>query len=233
MRKLFPAFCLLFAACANNTPGDVRTDSHRIDSVAAVHDSILRNKQADLLDTVQVESNATLIRETDARIAEAIEKNTPQGWTFMDTMTGDLNRDKYTDMLLVLEENGDSETVVHNRALIILTGNAKGELEFRERNDTAVLCRECGGIFGDPYDGLAIKNGYFSVQHYGGSAWRWTRIITFRYHEKEKDWFLHKDGGVSYYIYDESEDADSTYTESFQNQKLYGVQKFTDFSNEQ
>lgn len=160
-----------------------------------------------------------------------MSQNTPQGWSIMDTLSGDLNRDKYTDFLIVLQHDEDSLATDEPRPLLILIGNDKGELVLTRRNDNVVLCRECGGVFGDPYDGLAIKNGYFSVQHYGGSAWRWTRIITFRYHEKEKDWFLHKDGGVSYYLYDI--DGDSTLTESFENQDKYGKQKFEDYNGDQ
>ena len=47
----------------------------------------------------------------------------------------------------------------------------------------------------DPKQGVTIKNGYFSVEHYGGSGWRWTRIVTFKYSPADKNWFLHKDGG--------------------------------------
>jgi hypothetical protein len=45
---------------------------------------------------------------------------------------------------------------------------------------------------------IVIKNGYFSVEHYGGSAWRWTRIITYKYSKEENNWFLYKDGGESF-----------------------------------
>lgn len=44
----------------------------------------------------------------------------------------------------------------------------------------------------NPYSGLTIKNGYFSVEHYAGSAWRWTRIPTFKYSKAENDWFYIK-----------------------------------------
>lgn len=55
---------------------------------------------------------------------------------------------------------------------------------------------------GDPFTGVTIKNGYFSVEHYGGSGWRWTRIVTFKYAPAEKNWFLFKDGGDSFHALD-------------------------------
>jgi hypothetical protein len=87
-----------------------------------------------------------------------------------------------------------------------------------------VLCYNCGGVFGDPYEGLAIKNGYFSVEHYGGSSWRWTRIITFKYHDAKKAWYLHRDAGISYHTSDPD-----TETESVYNQADYGKLNFEEY----
>ena len=47
---------------------------------------------------------------------------------------------------------------------------------------------------GDPFMGLAIKKGYFTVEHYGGSAQRWTRFVTFKYDPAARTWLLHRDG---------------------------------------
>jgi len=60
----------------------------------------------------------------------------------------------------------------------------------------------CGGVFGDSYAGITIKNGFFSVEHFGGSSWRWTRIITFKYDVKLKQFVLHRDAGDSYHSSD-------------------------------
>jgi hypothetical protein len=111
--------------------------------------------------------------------------------------------------------------------LLIWTGSASSGLQLAARNDNVVLCEDCGGVWGDPYEGLAIKNGYFSVEHYGGSAWRWTRIITFRYNEKENTWLLHRDAGVTYH----NSDPESTEEESVTKADLYGKQKFADYTS--
>ena len=39
----------------------------------------------------------------------------------------------------------------------------------------------CGGIFGDPYVGISFKENVITINHYGGSAWRWTSNFTFRF----------------------------------------------------
>ncbi len=80
------------------------------------------------------------------------------------------------------------------RPLLILIGNSYGNLKkVAHNNNNTVLCHNCGGIFSDPFEGITIKNGYFSVEHYGGSNWRWTEIITYKYlKDKTIDFFTKK-----------------------------------------
>lgn len=131
----------------------------------------------------------------------------PEGYSLLDSASGDLNLDPYPDMLLILKKNGEdstSDVVDHpeKRPLLILIGQADKQFKLAASNDNAVYCENCGGMMGDPYMVVVIKKGYFSIEHYGGSAWRWTRIITFKYSTADKNWYLHKDGGDSYHTSD-------------------------------
>jgi hypothetical protein len=82
------------------------------------------------------------------------------------------------------------------RPLLILIGNSDNKLELKARNDNAVLCIDCSGaIHGDSFEGVKIKNGYFSVEHYtyGGND-KWSKVITFKYDKIKVNWVLHQDG---------------------------------------
>lgn len=127
----------------------------------------------------------------------------PVNYTALDTTSGDLNLDQYPDMIMVLKKNGEDTTSDVNehpekRPLLILIGQADRTYKFAAKSDNAVYCIDCGGIMGDPFMNIVIKKGYFSVEHYGGSTWRWTRTITFKYSPADKYWFLHKDGNESF-----------------------------------
>lgn len=125
------------------------------------------------------------------------------GYELLDSAKGDLNLDEYEDMILILNKKGQSVNSngenPEERPLLILTGQADKTYKQLSRNDNAVYCFDCGGMMGDPYAGLTIKNGYFSVEHYGGSGWRWSRIITYKYSKADKTWYLHKDGNESFH----------------------------------
>ncbi|GAB2767814.1 hypothetical protein GCM10027175_00780 [Hymenobacter latericoloratus] len=123
----------------------------------------------------------------------------------LDMETGDLNRDAYPDKLLVLDSVQTDSTAFGSEArrpLLVLTSNVQGQYTLAARNDNAAMCSGCGGMMGDPYQGLTIKNGYFSVEHYGGSAWRWTHIVTFKYNPADHHWYLHREGGDSFHAAD-------------------------------
>ena len=127
-----------------------------------------------------------------------------KGYDVLDISKGDLNRDGYPDAIMVLAKLGEKKTsdvLTHpeKRPLLVLIGQANNSYKLAARSDNAVYCVDCGGQMGDPYTGITVKNGYFSVEHYGGSGWRWTRIITFRYSAADKNWLLHKDGGERFH----------------------------------
>jgi len=123
----------------------------------------------------------------------------PKGYVVLDFKIGDLNFDFYDDAILILKEINEEENYVIDfddpprRPLIILTGKEDGSFEIAQRNDNVVLCYFCGGMMGDPYSGIKISEGVFSIQHIGGGSWRWNRKISFRYYSQFNDWVLYKD----------------------------------------
>jgi len=76
-------------------------------------------------------------------------------------------------------------------------------------------------VFGDPYAGVEIKKGMFTVHHFGGSNDRWSNDITFKYSQSDMRWYLYKivDKGWSVFHVDKVET-------SIQTKKNFGVVLF-------
>lgn len=184
-------------------------------------------------DTTTTKTKNTLKRESFKQIVNDLPNElsefVPTNYSVLDTVSGDLNLDEIKDYIIVLKKNGEDtlSDVVDNperRPLLILLRDQNNKLQLKRRNDNTVYCIDCGGMMGDPYNGITIKNGYFSVEHYGGSAWRWTRIITYKYSKLDEEWFLHKDGSETFHA-SEPEKIES----KIQTTKDFGKVKFQDF----
>ena len=137
----------------------------------------------------------------------AIRQALPAGYHVLAAERGDLNRDALPDWAVVLhrpDEQKTSNVIDHptKRPLLLFVGRTDGTYALAARADNAVYCVNCSGMMGDPFEGITVKNGYFTVEHYGGSSWRWTRFVTFRYDPAARTWLLHRDGGESFHASD-------------------------------
>jgi hypothetical protein len=159
-------------------------------------------------------------------LPDELRKHIPEGFVAMDTLSGEVNSDHYKDLIMVLKET-DEDTVTSRttiRPLLIFTGQPDGSLKLAARNDKVVHCIECGGVMGDPYEGMATSEASFSVHMFGGSRWKWRREITFLYSSKHNDWFLLSDAHTTW---------DSLNPDDIEKTHSYGPIRFTDFDYEQ
>jgi hypothetical protein len=107
---------------------------------------------------------------------------------------GDLNGDGRADVLLVLERQKvrptDEDIEEGQRPILILVRQADGTLRVAARNDAAAYCSTCGGVMGDPFVGVQVRAGTFTVSNYGGSNWRWSADYRFDYSRRDATWQL-------------------------------------------
>lgn len=156
----------------------------------------------------------------------------PKKYVLLDSTSGDLNRDQYLDMVLVLKEPDEEQTsdiIDHPtpRPLLLLLGQADNSYKVVAHNDKTVLCFSCGGMMGDPFVRVVIKKGYFSIEHYGGSAWRWGITTTFKYNPSFNDWYLYKQGYESFHASDPEKVKTTIETE-----KDYGKISFSKYDSD-
>ncbi len=106
----------------------------------------------------------------------------------------DLDGDGLQDFVLVLERQkarpSDPDIEERQRPLLILLRHPGGDLEAVKRNDRIVYCATCGGMMGDPFQGVEVGPRTFTVSHYGGSAWRWSVDYKFDYSRRDDTWQL-------------------------------------------
>jgi hypothetical protein len=128
-----------------------------------------------------------------AEVKPFIEKNT----RVLVLERADLDGDGRQDYIMVLEKQRtsaqDDDMEDGQRPMLLLVRDAGGVLKLARRNDKIILCEKCGGAFGDPFDasgGIEAKPKSFTVNHYGGSASRWTTAYRFNYSRIDHAWQL-------------------------------------------
>lgn len=128
----------------------------------------------------------------------------PKGYDSIATASGDLNKDQLADFVIVAgsslenKEGLDFEAIdsLPARLLIVLLKDSSG-WKLAANSESAVLCRGCGGIFGDPFADISVNNGIMVISHYGGSNWRWSYTHKFRY--QQNDFYLIGQTRISYW----------------------------------
>ena len=169
-------------------------------------------------------------------IPEELKPFIMPGYEAMDVVKGDLNKDKRDDYLLVLKTAGEDTFSFDNtdwdahRPILVIIRQANGTLKTVAVNNELIFCKNCGGVMGDPYQGLVIKPGEFTADFYGGSSWRWAESFTFRYDAVKKNWFLQTHKSTSF----QSGDPDKTMSESIISRTEMGdisIEKFTPHYN--
>jgi hypothetical protein len=133
---------------------------------------------------------------------EALLKFIPKNYMLKDTVRGDLNLDGIKDLILVLNKEGEEQTsdVIDNpekRLMLILLGQKNNTYQKARQSENAIYCYDCGGMLGDPFQKITVKDGEFAIEHFGGSSWRWARTSTFKYIKDSEDWYLIEDALVN------------------------------------
>lgn len=128
----------------------------------------------------------------------------------------DLNGDGLQDFVLVLERqkarDSDPDIEEDQRPLLILVRRPDGSLKEAKRNSRILYCSTCGGMMGDPFQGIGAGSKTFTVSHYGGSAWRWSSVYKFNYSRKDNTWQLVRVEESSFHASSPKEGKSNTYT---------------------
>jgi hypothetical protein len=185
-------FLLIFAACGK----------------------VANKNQTSLNDTLSIATSPKNATDADT-IPMTLKAFIPEGYALLNNSTGDVNLDEWADKILVLEKTttetvvNDAEAEPQKRVLLLLLGQADESFRLAFRNENAVYGIDNPAILDDPFTGITIKNGYFSIEHgIAAGNQHWQRITTFQYEKVSQKWFLYKDYFVSYKMND-SDDANA------------------------
>lgn len=223
---------LIVVSCGKNT------NNNQIDTKA---DTLTSSVEENKLFTSQIDEprKHETFNENIDTIPEVLKAFIPTGYSVINVSSGDANLDGLIDNILVLRKITEEATSNYadgkpdRRPLLLLLGQSDHSFKLAFRNDNAVYCIDCGGVFGDPFTGTTIKNGYFSIEHGIAGGQHWEQVITFKYDKLKNNWFLYKDHYVSYKL-NESNDPNAEAlvleVDKMKTSKDFGIISFEKFN---
>ena len=151
--------------------------------------------------TISASQNSFTPLESPSTVNSIIDYFSKSGFSLRDSVSGDLNRDTLSDMILLFDKNGFAKQIskdsIDPRTVVILCGTGSGLYNQAATNDSVALCKTCGDTLSDPYLKTVIKKGCFSIEHQGQYLIKWKRITTFKFIKENKNWILNQDGIIS------------------------------------
>ena len=87
-------------------------------------------------------------------------------------------------------------------------------------------------MMGDPYVGTEILKGKFTIFHYGGSNWRWTKNLTFVFLKENENIYLESIEESSFNVLEADSEKIDDYIEKNTKKltsKDFGKVKFSDY----
>ena len=113
----------------------------------------------------------------------------PPGTSLRLAERGDIDGDGDQDAVIVLEA-GDGDAASQPRTLLLLRRDADGRLQRAIESPRAISCRRCGGMMGDPLQGIRIAPGVLTLRFEGGSRELWSKEFRFTSALGGEDWWL-------------------------------------------
>lgn len=162
-------------------------------------DEITQNKIGDSAD---VDTSYEINAEVNS--TENYEMLIPDGYDLLAKEEGDINNDGTADIVMVVksqQEKADEMPAddVPGRILILLTKDSKGMYSRAGENSNAILAKNEGGASSDdPFDGITISAGKFSITHMGGASDRWNEEDVFTFDKSANAWFLTEKNTVNF-----------------------------------
>jgi hypothetical protein len=172
------------------------------------------------------------------KVPQSAEKYIPNGYIPFDVISGNLNLDKYPDMIIALK-SAEEDTAWDNlenykRPLLILLGESDRTYKLFTKNDNVLYSFLDKGIVGDPYEEIKITNGSFSIrQTSGGASFAEEQILTFKYSPQNNNWYLFKKSTESWFRDRSKKDIEKKDVQvSNQYKDKFGMISIKSFNNE-
>lgn len=103
----------------------------------------------------------------------------PEGYKILDQKQGDLTNDGIEEKIIVFETRDSTDFGRIREIHIYKRSGKKWTLMANSKN--AVGESESGGMMGDPFENIEIKESILYINQSGGSSWKWSKTDKYKF----------------------------------------------------
>ena len=118
------------------------------------------------------------------RVSYGQELPIPDNYSVVDSVSGDLDKDSIAELVVAYNMGPENDIDGVSRELIIYKRKNNKWTEWK-KSDQALYGSKDGGMMGDPFGEIAIKNGILLISQNGGSSWKWGFTDKYRFQDGE------------------------------------------------
>lgn len=115
----------------------------------------------------------------------------PPGFELIEEKYGDLDRDGIAERVIVYNTADTTEDGVVRELQILKQSHNQWRVWKNSRN--AILKSQQGGMMGNPFEGIEIRNGLLILSFSGGSSWKWFYKDKYRFQHNEFELIGHSE----------------------------------------
>lgn len=110
----------------------------------------------------------------------------PKNYSIVESVTGDLDKDGKDELVVAYDTQKQNEELFESvpRELIIYKNQNNNWMVWK-KSSQALLGSRDGGMMGDPFGEIEIKNTVLLISQSGGSSWKWGYTDKYRYQDGE------------------------------------------------
>lgn len=123
------------------------------------------------------------VQQFKPKLSYQLELNFDIGFQVVDSIRGNLDKDGVEELVVAyntkIVDPNDFSTSVPRKLIIYKKGESKWEVW--KSSSSALMGSLDGGAMGDPFESMDITNGVLTINHWGGSSWKWGETDKYRF----------------------------------------------------
>lgn len=143
-------------------------------------------KQSEIDSFQEAVKSGNFDTEITLKKAKTLEEFTPKFWTLKDKAYGNLDDNPEDDAVCVYETPMEGD-IGFAQSLAIYKKEGENWVLWHQSTNP-ILSSDHGGMMGNPYESISIKNKTIIINHFGGSRQKWH--YTHRYRFQNNNWYL-------------------------------------------